>query len=105
MITNGWNAILRELDIDHPIVKLMIELSHLMKRKLVTKLHQVIVLGTQGFGHLGTRCKGELKKKESKKMFKVRRFILKVMGMEMQTKHADVNPTKKKKMRTKKKAC
>nr|GEU99241.1 hypothetical protein [Tanacetum cinerariifolium] len=101
MITNGWNAILRELDIDHPTVKLMIELSHLRMRKLVTKL--VIVLGTRGFGHLGTRCEGELKKKESEKIFKVRRFILKVMGMEMRTKHADAYPTKKKKMRTKKK--
>ncbi|GKB32469.1 hypothetical protein Tco_0871870 [Tanacetum coccineum] len=45
VVTNGWNAILRELDIAHLAAK-------------------VIVVGTQGFGHFGTRCEGELKKKE-----------------------------------------
>ncbi|GJW08514.1 hypothetical protein Tco_1570937 [Tanacetum coccineum] len=48
VVTNGWNAILRELDIAHLAAK-------------------VIVVGTRGFGHFGTRCEGELKKIESGK--------------------------------------
>ncbi|GJX45672.1 DNA-directed RNA polymerases IV and V subunit 2-like protein [Tanacetum coccineum] len=43
VVTNGWNAILRGLDIAHPVAKSMIELTRLGMRKLVTELHQSLL--------------------------------------------------------------